>query len=312
MAIGTIIVPLDGSELAETALSMARPIALHWRARVTLLHVLERQPPAQIHGQRHLADAASAADYLQGVARRLAASGLGNVDVHVHDNAVRDVARSLSEHAAEFAADLIVMTAHGRGGVTRWVYGSIAQQAAVQSQRPLLFVSCPKAPLPGGVVEVRNVLVPLDGDPSHEAVLPLARDLAESFGAAVRLLSVVPTLTQVSGARGAVARSMPRALAAELELEAESAGQYLRSVRAAHPELLRSPNQPSLDAPDLVERGDPAKAILHAAQRLAPAMVVTATHRKIGTTAFWAGSVAPRVAASAQCPLAMLPLATRA
>ncbi len=300
MNVRHIVVPLDGSGLAETAVPMAARIAQRIGSRLTLLHVLERRPPATVHGERHLATPQEASAYLTGVAASLRASGL-DVETHVHENAVRNVAASLSEHLAEFRADLAVMTTHGAGGMRRWVFGSIAQQVIAAGACPVLYATCEQSRT-AMTSDIQTIVVPLDGDPAHEASLPLASTLAAAFSAAVRLVTVVPTLAEVGGPRSAVARVLPGALAAALDLEAEGAAKYLKSVRES--KLIGAPGANS--TADLVERGDPAREIQRLAEMTDRALIVMATHRKFGAKAFWDGSVAARVATGVQCPIAMV------
>src|SRR6185437_14384753 len=96
--------------------------------RVVLIHVLEARDPATVHGERHLMDAAGAEQYLASIAERLRARGI-TVETHVHAAPEGDLARSVVQHAKEFQPDLVVMCAHGRGGLRDLLYGRIAQQA---------------------------------------------------------------------------------------------------------------------------------------------------------------------------------------
>ncbi|MEZ4620068.1 MAG: universal stress protein [Caldilineaceae bacterium] len=59
-----ILVPLDGSRLAEAALPVAMGLAAQLRTRVTLLHIIEQNAPASVHGEPHLTTAAAAHTYL--------------------------------------------------------------------------------------------------------------------------------------------------------------------------------------------------------------------------------------------------------
>jgi nucleotide-binding universal stress UspA family protein len=65
-----LLVPLDGSSLAEQALPAAAYLAQLLPARITLLHLIERNPPSEIHHERHLTDAAEASAYLQDIQQR--------------------------------------------------------------------------------------------------------------------------------------------------------------------------------------------------------------------------------------------------
>ena len=59
-----LLVPLDGSSLAESALTVARFLALNLGASVTLLHIIERDAPAAVHSERHLTNSEEALVYL--------------------------------------------------------------------------------------------------------------------------------------------------------------------------------------------------------------------------------------------------------
>ena len=123
----SIIVPLDGSPLAEAALPPAVALAARLGARVTLLHVLEADAPATVHGAPHLVSATAADLYLHTVAERWGGRGC-ELLTHVHPNLAHDVARGIADHTAELGADLIALCTHGSGGVRGFLFGSIAQQ----------------------------------------------------------------------------------------------------------------------------------------------------------------------------------------
>src|SRR3954469_2389250 len=107
MTFTRILVALDGSRLAEAVLPAACSLARALGARLALVHVLEREPPATAHGEPHHADAAAApapghaephhadapaaAAYLERLAGELRAQGIA-VEVHVHERPVGDVA----------------------------------------------------------------------------------------------------------------------------------------------------------------------------------------------------------------------------
>src|SRR5450759_2432714 len=78
-----LLVPLDGSTLAEVALPYAAFIAEKLNATVTLIHVIERNPPQTVHGASHLSDADAAEKYLNDVAIRAFPQGI-RVEKHVH------------------------------------------------------------------------------------------------------------------------------------------------------------------------------------------------------------------------------------
>jgi nucleotide-binding universal stress UspA family protein len=296
-----LLVPLDGSRLAERALPAAAFCARTFGADVTLMHVLERNAPSVAHGERHLTSVAEAEAYLAETAGGPLLTGL-QVTRHVHEAEVRDVARSITEHTAELSPDLIVMSTHGRGGARRLIVGDIAQQLIAQGDTPVLLVRSPVGePADGPTTCFHVILAPIDGDPAHEMGLPAAAEIARSCRARLHLLMVVPTLGKLAGERGAAGRFLPGAARLVLEMEGDGAAEYLE---ARSRELAGA----GLAVTQEVTRGDPARAIVAAARRQAVDLVIMGTHGKAGAEAFWAESVASRVIAHLDVPLLLLPL----
>ena len=138
-----ILVPLDGSSLAEAALPHAEGLAQQFGAQVVLLRVVvspyaivapdlvlagydPNQHELEAHGEQ----------YLKSVASQLEAKGLA-VKTVLSDG---PVAEAILEHAANEQADMIIMSTHGRGGVSRWVYGSVADRVLQASVCPILLI----------------------------------------------------------------------------------------------------------------------------------------------------------------------------
>ena len=294
-----ILVPLDGSDLAESALPAAAYLADVLDARVTLAHVVEEDAAQEVHGQRHLSDPAEARDYLAetaGAAFPLEAP----VEWHVHSAQVRDVAQSIAAHVDELGPDLIVMCTHGSGGVRGWLLGSIAQQVIGLKKAPVLLLQ----PVVAGAAppfECRRLLVPLDGDPEHEQGLALAAGLVEPCQAEIHLLCVVPTRGTLKSERAASARLLPGASVALLELDQEAANAYLER-------LVKELEGQGLWATTEVRRGDAASVIVQAAQDSDSDVVILGTHGKAGMEAFWSESVAAQVCNRANLPLLLVPV----
>jgi nucleotide-binding universal stress UspA family protein len=295
-----MLVPLDGSTLAESALPVAANLAGRLGIPVTLLHVIERDAPRAVHGDRHLTDPAEAEAYLAEMSAGMLHSGQ-SVEWHVHDTGVGDVARSLVEHVAELNPDLIVMCTHGRGGPGQWLFGSIAQQVIGRGTTPVLVVPAGKAAHPPDF-DLRQLLVPVDGLPDHAQGVPVAAGLARACEARLHLVWVVPTPGTMSGGWGAAGRLMPGTTRALLEHARQGAKEYL-AIRAA--EL----GAAGVAATVEVGRGDPVRVILQTSRRIAADLVVLGTHGKRGLDAFWAGSVAARVVNRSRVPLLLVPVA---
>lgn len=293
-----LLAPLDGSEMAEAVLPAAVHLAKALGARLTLLHVLERGAPEEVHGQRHITNRQEGLRYLQETAARLP-PGL-QAELHVHPNPEHNVARSIAEHAAELGVDLIAICTHGRSNLRRWLFGSIAQKVIALGDTPVLVIHPSEIPQGQGFT-CRRILTPLDGDPAHEAGLPIAMDLARACGAALHLLMVVPTRDTLSGEGSASALLLPAATAALLEMSRQAAADYLgrQAARAA---------AAGVAVTSEVQRGEPAGTIAQAAQAAHADLIVMATHGKTHTDAFWSGSVSPRVSSKTRRPLLLVPV----
>jgi nucleotide-binding universal stress UspA family protein len=294
-----LLVPLDGSKMAEAALPAAAFLAEHLKASVTLMHLIERRASRQVHGERHLTDPDPAKVYLYDIAADAFAPSVKS-EIHVHDVGIANVARGIVEHAEEFNSDLIVMCSHGRAGFSGWFYGSIAQQVISEGMRPVLLIQ----PTPG--VELppftcRKVLVPLDGQPEHEKGLTIAVILAQACGASLHLLMVVNTFSSLSGVWAATGRLLPRATMELLDMTAEHAKLYLD-------DHLVSLHMQGMTATAEIVRGDPVRNIVRATRKNDIDLIVLGTHGECGIDAFWSGRVAPRVSSRSRLPLLIVPV----
>ena len=289
------IIPLDGSPMSEAVLPAAVYLARKLGASVTLVHVIERNAPARVHGQPHLADPAAAKAYLAGIRQRF--EGL-SVEIHVHTDAISDVSKSIAEHAHEFASDLVLMSTHGRGGLRKLLFGSIAQQV-VALRVPVLLVrpmDDGSAPAPSG----KPFMVPLDGSEVREQALLVAAAMATACGASLKLLMVVPTLDTLSGVETTSRLLLPATTQELLALAREDAVDYLKG-------LVAQLTEQGADASARIRRGDPAETIVTEARDLDVDFIVMATAGRAGMDAFWSGSVAPKVSSRTHLPLLLLP-----
>jgi nucleotide-binding universal stress UspA family protein len=294
-----LLVPLDGSRLAEAALPAAAYLAQTLGASVTLVHIIERKAPQEIHGERHLADPDKACAYLDEVASRAFPADL-RVERHVHTTEVGDVARSIVEHCCELGPDLIVMCTHGRHVPRDLLLGNIAQQVIALGTIPVLLIQPAEAEAMPPFA-CRLLLVPLDGNPTHEHGLPVAAGLARACAAALYLLVVVPTLSTLLRERAATGRLLPGATTVLLDLAQQDAEEHLRRQVA---QLLAA----GLSVTAEVCRGDPATTIVSTARRVGADLIVLGTHGKTGLDAFWSGSVAPRISSRSRVPLLLVPV----
>ncbi len=135
------------------------------------------------------------------------------------------MARSIFEHSAELAPDLIVMCAHGKGGMRRLLFGVIAQQVITLGRTPVLIVR--PAAETGAKGRIGSILAPIDGEPDHERGLPIASALAKALECRLRLLMVVPKVRNLTGSGVAVSIMLPGSTRTELEMRSADAQSYL-------------------------------------------------------------------------------------
>jgi nucleotide-binding universal stress UspA family protein len=292
-----ILVPLDGSLLSETSLPYAAAIGRVFSSKLVLLHVIERGASATVHGDRHLTKERDAASYLAETARRLAGQGI-DVEVHVHGEAVESVTASLVEHSGELGSGLVVMCAHGKADLGRILRGSIAQRLLGRARVPVLLLR-PERAGDGPPGALGRVLTAVDGKPEHEQGLRVAAELAARLGASLHLLMAVPTKGSLTGEVGAAGKLLPAATRELLDAMESAAAEYLA-------ELVKGIAGRGIAVSSEICRGDPAACIAAAAPEGADGLIVLGTHGRAGTAAFWAGSVAPRIARLTRCPLLLV------
>jgi nucleotide-binding universal stress UspA family protein len=144
-----IIVPLDGSRMAECVLPHAEALAL--TCQVKTLELVCVVNPIEVHirpfvpfdekqeKEMNLAAASEAEEYLSGIKATLAAKGI-NTTSRVLSGAT---ANTLADYIAQSGADLVVISTHGRSGPSRWAWGSIADRLLHATCTPIMMVRTP-------------------------------------------------------------------------------------------------------------------------------------------------------------------------
>lgn len=182
--IGTVLVPLDGSELAEQALPYAEAIARISNAPLHLMRVVPPDAPASAESE--------ARDYLRDKAKAYG----DRVQISVRMGQPAD---QIVDSADEMTEPVIVMTTHGRSGIGRWLYGSVADRVVRGSGAPVLLIR--SGAKDRRAETVHTVLVSLDGSVYSEAALPYGKEIAQAFDAELLLVRVAET-TQLYGMLG--------------------------------------------------------------------------------------------------------------
>jgi nucleotide-binding universal stress UspA family protein len=292
-----ILVPLDGSNLAEKVLPAAVYLAGRLQATLILFHVVEKDAPDEIHDQHHLRQASEAKAYLGQVAEKYAQPGL-TILQDVHEVQETGVAQTIRDHAVELRTGLIIMCAHGSGGIRDMLNGSIAQQVIRQGEIPVLFIR-PENRQAAGPNLFRKILIPLDGSKAHETAIPKAVALALKCEAQIRLLTVVPTTETISVKEAITSRVSPRMSRLFLDNSAQQAEEYLQGTAQA----IAAQGVP---VSGLVERGDTLAKMIDTIANEGIDLVVMATHGHNVIDAHWEGNLTPQFLPKTPAPVLLV------
>jgi nucleotide-binding universal stress UspA family protein len=284
----SILVPLDGSALAERALAVAATLAARLQSDLHLVHAHRERVVDEVPTYRLSGEAAHAAAelYMRGVADRMRGEG-GNVSAIVLDGSP---AGAVVAHAAAIGADLIVMSSHGRTGASRFWLGSVSDAVIRSARVPVLMVRGGEAANPSALFE--RILVPLDGSALAEGVLPHAIALAKLSAARVHLLQVEERAEDLRLSVWGLAQQEPDDLPARLA----AADRYLHHV-VSHFESEWPPATVSVEARGGHRVGE---AITQVAIDRDSDLIAMATHGR-GASRLLLGSVADKVIRGTAC-----------
>jgi nucleotide-binding universal stress UspA family protein len=294
-----VMVPLDGSRFAESALPHAVQLAKHTGAKLhlVLVHDVVRLPltmeGAGLEGPDWAADArAGERAYLESTAGALRDDG---VTVHIALLEI-PIVESLARYAAEQQIDVVVMTTHGRGGLSRLWLGGVADGLMRRGTVPLWLIRPTRAgqvPLPEAALP-RHVLIPLDGSERSEAVLAPALALAAVRPATVTLLHVVPPPFVAGQPYALTAASFDEAT---LLAEQRRAAEYLARVAG------RVPPQVAAVERVVMTESPTSRAIIDYATEHDVDLVACSTQGRGGLSRVALGSVADKLVRGSQAPV---------
>lgn len=281
-----ILVPLDGSELAERALPVAGRLAGALRRPLLLLRVIAITnwaylPPGAVfppETYEHLLkdEDRAAEEYLHEAAARV--DGAGSA---IYSRTMRgDPAGAIIDAARERPGTLIVMASHGRTGLARFVMGSVADRVVTYGRVPVLLVH----PFGDAASQARleRALVPLDGSEIAERALPMVEQLAGDPLRQVTLVQVVDPERHV----GETERAQKYLEAARQKLEQRLAG---RECAVTTTLLYGSVDEQITEF--AVREGD---------------LIIMGTHGRSGINRWAYGSVASKVLHGSKTPLLLV------
>lgn len=278
-----ILIPLDGSALAESVLIQARRLLSPNDGELLLLRVVTLPPSNEADAGEPLDHLwARATEHLQNVSGRLSSEGL-----RVRTRVVEGFpANQILEVAKKEKATLIAMSTHGRTGISRWVFGSVTEKVLRASPIPVLaipsFLGVGGDAVPRRAEELpfRKILAPIAAEEMSLEVLPPLAEFARRFGSTVRLLHVC------DGPECAVPT---------------------HEMRVAF-ERLRAEGVP---AEPLLQQGDAAVRILQTCREEGADLIAMTTHGRSGVSRWLMGSVAEKVLWASNVPLLVVRPASR-
>ncbi|HLG71741.1 MAG TPA: universal stress protein [Chloroflexota bacterium] len=282
-----IVVPLDGSDLAERALPLAMRLAQLSGSELRLVQAAISPASLEV-GTAVEALVEAGQEYLEERAAELRAKHRIQVTVHA---AIAPAVQLVLSEAAQPDVAAVVMSTHGRTGLVRLLMGSVAEGVLRESPIPVYLV--PAAALAGSAERIKSILVPLDGSALSYSVLAPVTELARAAHAHL-------TLMRVFGDEEELARApqQPALRAAEQQIDRleDKAHGYFAPIKAH----LRSMGL-TVDAEWTT--GVPAQEILATAQLIQPDLIALATHGRSGIQRLRYGSVAESVLRHAKAPV---------
>lgn len=296
----TILIPLDGSKLAETALEPGLRLAERRGADVVLASVVSTLPPVPLGAPD--ADSVSRwvrmeeegrRAYLQEVAERARAD---RPDLSIETRlTTASVSPALIRMTEDVDADLVTLTTHGHGAWQRWWLGSVADALLRGAGRPLLLLreGTESAELFSTASSPSHTLVPLDGSAASEDALDALAPLLPEEGGKVTLLRVLREPFPLASVY------LPHAME-----EATITEEHEREAKRGLRELAREriPEGVAVEVAVLIS-GDVPRAILAHAEKYGVDLLAFSTRGRGGVGRFLLGSVADKLIRGSRLPM---------
>ena len=288
MAYQKILVPLDGSELAEKALPYTKTIAKLKNSEVVLFAV----SITTSGGRRDRL----LKTYIDVNAKNLKAKGVKVSTAVVYG----DVAEEIIEYADKNKMDLIIISTHGYSGIKRWMLGSVTQKVLYGACTPILLIKSKSPEISN--VEFKKILLPVDGSPFSEATFPYVEELTRNTNAEVILVEISePPIVPSYGNRpiNPTWEKYRDTLWVELQ---QHASEYLEKVKSD----LGKKGMKIKSQIVKCEVGETAHNIMQLANKERVDLVVIATHGRTGISRWVYGSVANRVVEESVQPILLI------
>jgi nucleotide-binding universal stress UspA family protein len=284
-----MLIPLDGSKLAENVLPYARTLAQALELRIDILSVVDSMDFARTANAGHVRDfdplieaaTQEGKRYLEGIARSFGGTKVS----YAVERGVAD--KIIIENGGGDKDTLIAMATRGRSGIHRWLMGSVAEKVLRGATNPLLLVRGDEEGKSEGEATLKSIVVPLDGSKLAENVLPRAVDLAKKLSLKIVLTRAYQIPLSAAYA-GAEAPYIPNHDAL-LNLVREEASTYLE-------EKVNELHQNGIDkVSSIMSVGSGADEIIELARTTPDNLIAMCTHGRSGVKRWALGSVTEKV-----------------
>jgi nucleotide-binding universal stress UspA family protein len=187
-----IVVPLDGSKIAEVALPYAGEVGAKTGSDIILLTVLQSEETYEL--KEHYIYTKKIEELTKYYADKYNKNGRGKAIEVMTVTRTGNPAEGIIDYTSKSGFPLIIMASHGRSGIGRWAVGSVAEKVAKYSRwQPVMLIRTKEAHSDTGNKRLlKKVLVPLDGSIESEAVIPPIMEIAHSLQMEITFLQVIP------------------------------------------------------------------------------------------------------------------------
>jgi nucleotide-binding universal stress UspA family protein len=285
-----ILIPVDGSPSSEQAAQVGLELARRLQANLTFTNVVDQGTsftPDERHRSKRLIGNALV-EYWTNKAKALELHAMPNLATGPN------TAKAICQVAEYEETDLIVMGTHGREGLARAIWGSVAEQVAHETPIPVMFVRSTERPI---IPNFKRILVPIDADRIRHTVIAHAIELAQRLQAKLEFLHVTVDPAVVFG---------------ELDLEPVYNEQMRSETRQIMRKALDQIGMESLE-PEQVELSELRagfeavnRTILRHAKRTDTDLIVMGTNARTGMMKFLVGSIAESVIHHAEIPVLLI------
>lgn len=289
-----ILIPLDGTLVAEQALPTAVALARRHQSALELMLVNDAKPGGGLEGWPWaISSARSHCEYITSRARRVSDAAGSNVEHTVGEGRAAD---EICRRASERKVDLIVMVTRGYTGLTRVLGGGVADAVVRKSRIPVLLLHA----VPTGrrvrrtPLHIERIVIAVDGSAESFAALDAACALADRGVTELHLAEVV---APVSVSPFSVVRRIARMDRAATQRVVDRAAERLGRLSE------RVAERTGCDVyPHVLVNEDPARGIVRLAHGFNASIIAMGTHGR-GASRLLMGSVAEQVLADARYPM---------